>query len=190
MVKKIPLGSKKYPNLYTLVDDEDYEYLSFGNWHPNKTQCTGRDDFYATGHNIGSMHRFIVFVGMGIDIEKEDDVDHINGNGLDNRRSNLRVVSHRQNCQNKHTEKTSKYPGVSFMHKRNVWRADINIKYKQIALGTFKSELEAFNAYKKAVHDLGEQVVCELDSSNHERSGDAFKSPTPLLKEAVGKDGV
>jgi hypothetical protein len=91
--------------------------------------------------------------------------DHINGDGLDNRRCNLRIVTRRQNTQNRHDERFSKYPGV--VNSKNGFRAVINIKGKNKYLGSFKKtpkgEKKAFEAYKNAVHKLtGEKLICEL----------------------------
>ena len=72
-------------------------------------------------------------------------VDHINGDGLDNRMCNLRYATRRQNCQNrrKSSNKTSKYKGVDWNIKGKIYRAKIVFNGKQIHIGDFKTELEA-----------------------------------------------
>jgi hypothetical protein len=80
-----------------LVDDDDFIKVSSGTWCAQRAKTT----FYAHGHiphrkKIISMHRFI----MGDPEGKE--IDHINGNGLDNRKENLRIVSHQENMINIH----------------------------------------------------------------------------------------
>jgi hypothetical protein len=156
MVKKIELTNGKF----TLVDEEDFEYLSEYSWYVYSKNKTRE---YAGNIDNGYMHRTICFVGMGIDLGEKDVVDHINGDTLDNRRCNLRVVTHRQNSQNRHHTKSSKYPGVCWSTKGKKWASYININNKLKNLGYFKYEEEAFEAYKKAVHELtGELVVCEL----------------------------
>lgn len=159
MVKKIPLGSRKYPGHYALVDDEDFDFLNQWKWYAKK----GRYTFYACKSGSSTkkprphykMHRCIMGYPKGM-------VDHINGNGLDNRRCNLRIVTPRQNCQNQHVKRASKYPGVRFHSQNKNWIAEIQTKGIRRHLGVYKTEKEAFKAYRAAVHELGEKLVCEL----------------------------
>ena len=129
MVKEIPLTQGKV----ALVDDEDYEWLNQYNWQASNEK--GR--FYVKkGNYLGvingkqrstsvRMHRLIM------NAPENMVVDHINGNGLDNRKENLRIVSNRQNLQNLHIKKTSKYPGVSWQKTRNKWISLIRVNGKQ-----------------------------------------------------------
>lgn len=80
------------------------------------------------------------------------DVDHRNGNGLDNRRANLRVTTHALNCANsrKRTTNTSGFKGVSFDRRRGNWRAYIVKDYKQRGLGRFSTPEAAAAAYDAA----------------------------------------
>lgn len=84
------------------------------------------------------------------------EVDHINRNKLDNRRENLRIVTHQQNNFNRGSEKqsTSVYKGVNFLPKRQSWRAQIGKDYKQTQIGEFKKERWAAMAYDIAAKDL------------------------------------
>lgn len=139
------------------VDDEDYEFLSQYKWHANKnyqTYYAKRSDQRDGISSIISMHRDIMGRSEGMQI------DHIDGNGLNNQKSNLRFVTVRQNAQNKkNINKTSKYPGVRWDKDRNKWRANIYINGKTKHLGRFESEEDAFCAYRKTVGDIGEAVV-------------------------------
>jgi hypothetical protein len=102
-------------------------------------------------HKIAFMHHAI----LGQPINKME-VDHINGNPLDNRRSNLRIISHRQNCLNRRIHrssgmKSSKYPGV-YWHKENKkWVSRFKFRDKYIHVGSFKDEKCAYDAYIDAL---------------------------------------
>lgn len=79
--------------------------------------------------------------------------DHINRNGLDNRKANLRPATHTQNIWHrakfKHHSR-SKYKGVDFANDMNRWRARIRVNGKRIYLGSFKNEFEVAKAYDRA----------------------------------------
>lgn len=79
--------------------------------------------------------------------DKKIEVDHVNGNTLDNRRSNLRVVTHQENMMNKANYKnnTSKIKGVSFNKKKGLWVARIQVGKNRIFLGSSKDKAVAEN---------------------------------------------
>lgn len=148
-MKKIPLTQ----GLFALVDDEDFEYLNQWKWYALKDGNT----FYAV-RKSKSVNGKRDLVRMHVEVlgKKEGFVsDHINGNGLDNRRhENLRHVTHRQNLQNRHSEKSSKYPGVSWRKETSQWLAQIRLDGKKKYLGYFASEEEASQAYQTAAGAL------------------------------------
>jgi len=78
-------------------------------------------------------------------------VDHIDNNALNDKLYNLQIISHRLNLT-KDKKASSKYAGV-FLYKPNKWRASIKLNNKTKYLGTFKKEIEAANAYKKALKE-------------------------------------
>lgn len=80
------------------------------------------------------------------------DLDHINGDKLDNRIANLREATRKQNMQNvrQHKHNTSGYKGVAWHSQRNKWRAYIFDSYRQIHLGLFDSREAAYAARLKA----------------------------------------
>jgi hypothetical protein len=89
-------------------------------------------------------------------------VDHINGDGLDNRRANLRIVTAQQNNWNRRFRRTgrSKYTGVTWDGRRDKWRADIYENRRKIFLGHFAEEEEAARAYDSAAKEnRGEYAV-------------------------------
>jgi hypothetical protein len=97
------------------------------------------------------MHRVI----MGVN-GPELHIDHINGNGLDNRKSNLRVVSRSQNMWNsrKPCTNSSGYKGVCMDKEKGKWVSHIKKHNKQMHLGYFNTPEEAYEAYCKAAKEL------------------------------------
>ena len=139
----------KYINLtqgkQAIVDDGDYEMLMLNKykWHVEKW----RRVFYAVSRikkEVISMHRLL----LGY-FPKGYQTDHINGDGLDNRRCNLRKVTIRENGQNRHHPKSSQYPGVSWRKDIKKWSSKIRINGRKRHLGCFENEQEAANIYKK-----------------------------------------
>lgn len=146
-MREIPLTR----GLMALVDDEDYELLSPHKWHASQANAK----FYAA-RNSGRppnrmplrMHRIICPVPPGMQ------VDHINGNTLDNRRANLRPATHAQNVHNRGITRfnMSGYKGVTWNHRR--WMARIEVDGLPKYLGTFDSPAEAHAAYRVAAEKL------------------------------------
>ena len=151
-MRKIKLSQGKF----ALVDDADFDWLSKWKWYAAK----GRNTWYA-GRNVripGSkrrtslrMHRFILGITTTLACG-----DHINGNGLDNCRSNIRRATHAQNSRNQkiRTNGASKFKGVARNKLANKWIAQIKFEYKNIGLGYFKSEIKAARAYNKKAKEL------------------------------------
>lgn len=145
-MKIINFTNKKGEFFEILVDDEDYNFVSQCKWYVTKNGNT----FYAKNDSFFGkkvyMHRAI------LNFPKDKVIDHINGNGLDNRKTNLRICTKQQNCFNskKGIGYTSSYLGVSWDKNRNLWTAGITIGEKRIALGRFEIEEEAAKAYNDA----------------------------------------
>lgn len=143
--RQIPLNKDKF----AIIDAADYEWLNQWKWI---TQQNKKTIFYATrtrwngsGLTTIRMHRLILGVGKG------EQVDHINGDGLDNRRCNLRVCSQQENTFNKRKSenKSSKYKGVSWKKQAKKWVARITINRKLTNLGYFNTQESAAHAYNE-----------------------------------------
>jgi hypothetical protein len=132
---------------FTIVDVEDYQKLAQHDWHLWES---GSYNQYAIRYEKGKslkMHREIMNAPVGLV------VDHKNGDGLDNRKENLRVVTRTQNHYNRRKtirKTTSKYKGVHRITDRKAYCAKIRYKCKTIFLGYYKDEIEAAKAYDEA----------------------------------------
>jgi hypothetical protein len=141
---EIPLTRNKF----TLVDDIDHEKLSKYKWNCSTTgyACRSLPRPKEGKRQLEWMHRVIM------DAPKGMDVDHINGDGLDNRRSNLRICTRSQNRKNSGVQKNnrSQFKGVHWNKRLKKWQVDIISDKKREYLGLFLSEQDAALAYNKA----------------------------------------
>ena len=147
-VRLIPLTKGKF----AIVDPHDYPWLSKFKWHV----VTQNGYFYACRRPSVGEFRTSRSVWMNREILNAPPrllVDHHNHDTLDNRKSNLRLATYAENGYNRRKlkkSKSSRFKGVSFHKKRNVWRAVISTTGRSIHLGEFKSELQAAKAYDGA----------------------------------------
>lgn len=128
----------------SLVDDEDFEMLSKFKWYAEKTKSThyAMCYFYNTDKNRKDhyrMHRKILGCTNRTEV-----IDHIDGNGLNNQKSNLRICTQAQNRLNskKRLNNKSGFIGVSLFENK-VYRARIHMNKKEYHLGYFKTAIEA-----------------------------------------------
>jgi hypothetical protein len=157
-VRIIPLSQGKY----ALVDEADYAELARYRWCVswNVSGKQGhRKTFYAARSEKGRtirMHRQIMGAARG------EVVDHINHNGLDNRRSNLRVCSQAENMRNRRGwgGRTSRYKGVSYLRRSDTWQAVIVCEGRRYNLGQFDSETDAAGAYNAKARELFGEFAC------------------------------
>jgi len=135
--------------LVLLIDGDDWARLGHHSWWAYKNGNT----FYVCrtaktprGRRHVPIHREIMGAQPGFE------VDHINRDGLDNRRTNLRVCTRAQNTENAPhpSGKYSNYRGVSWDITRDKWTASISIKNRATRLGRFADEADAARAYDVA----------------------------------------
>lgn len=128
----------------TKIDLEDIDKIKYIKWHFIKTRG------YARGNNKNGkdfmLHRFL------LNPEDNEFVDHINGDKLDNRKCNLRIVTKSQNGMNSKTpsNNTSGVKGVYWDKRSEKWEASIQINMKKRCLGYFKEKEDAIKARREA----------------------------------------
>lgn len=136
---EIIIESKVYGVIRVKIDNDDLEKCSKLTWHYAKN----KDSKYIQTRIKGKMvklHRYIMIINNSNLV-----VDHINRNPLDNRKSNLRICSYKENSFNKsiRVDNTSGIPGVSFHKINKKWRAKIKYNNLTIHLGYFEDINEA-----------------------------------------------
>lgn len=145
-IRFIPLTQGKH----AIVDTVDFERISKFKWAYSNGYARRVIRPHRTKQVVIFMHREVLYVPDGML------PDHINGNGIDNRRSNLRVCTRSQNCRNKQkirSKTTSKYKGVYWSKTQRKWKAEIKIDRAtktRRCLGSFSSEYQAAMAYRIA----------------------------------------
>ena len=155
----IALGRKK--TLHAVVDDEDYERLSCVPWIGQKSGNT----WYAGTTVVPDVHRVWMHrLLLGVS-DSSIRIDHINHDGLDNRKTNLRILSPQQNRFNARPEIRAACHSCFFgvfrntSGRKNPWRAGINIDGRYKHLGCFRTEGEAAKAYDEAALRVHGQSV-------------------------------
>lgn len=161
--RRIPLTRGKY----AIVDPDDFGWLNKHKWHIS----TGGGTFYAVrttrlqnGKNriVIKMHRQLLKVPHHLF------VDHINHNGLDNRKANLRPATGAQNNRNRRKVRLnsfhSKYKGLTWYKREKRWAVRIMADRKSVFLGYFQNEIDAAKAYDIAA----KKYFCEFAALNFE----------------------
>jgi hypothetical protein len=159
-MKTIPLTQEKV----AIVDDEDYEKLAVHKWYAhvgNNHKNKNKRIYYAARCKKGKtilMHREIMSCPEGME------VDHINGNTLYNRKSNLRICTSADNTYNSRSRiATSSYKGVCLHKLTKKWYSQISYKHKKHYIGLFKNEVLAAKAYDDSAKELfGEYARCNF----------------------------
>jgi hypothetical protein len=145
-VRRVAVG-----NLFAIVDEADYELVGQHQWrllwgHKRKLYATR-----SSQQGLVYMHRLIAQTPVGYE------TDHINGDGLDNRRANLRTATRSQNAANTWKPRrpdgmpaSSVFKGVSWDRSRHKWQSKIGLHGRCRSLGRYDSEIEAARAYDQA----------------------------------------
>jgi len=156
--REIPLTN----GFVAVIDACFFEMLSQWNWRALKN----KKRHYATRKSAISwstvyMHRELMVRILGRKLSKCEQVDHINGNGLDNRSANLRIATQQQQNMNRRklVPRSSKFKGVHFVRMPNCklrkpWRASIRKSDRTYHLGLYETELDAAIAYNTAACTL------------------------------------
>ena len=149
--RRIPLNGKHGVGRFALVDEEDYWALKDIPWHAREVPESRT--FYACSigadQNSRYMHRMIMKP------RPKEPVDHVNCNGLDNRRCNLRLAGDGKNTRNRgHVQERNKsgYAGIRRAIKASVekWEAHITLEGRHYYLGSFPSKLKAAEVRRAA----------------------------------------
>ena len=141
----IPLSKGKV----ALIDLEDLPRVSQYPWHARQSNRVDHIWYaYRTGPSGQkiALHRFLMDAPPGVE------VDHVSGDGLDNRRANLRLATHRQNLTNqrKRLNRSSRFKGVHWCKRDVAWVARITVNDRMRCLGYFAVEQDAAQAYNAA----------------------------------------
>lgn len=143
-MKEIPLANGRG---IVLVDDADYLWLGSLKWHISGRGAYAEHSAWRNGKVVTlKMHREIMRPPRGVP------VDHIDGNGLNNQRANLRICTSAENSMARHfiTPGTSRFKGVCWNSGARKWLAQIQAGRKRFSLGLFADEVSAARAYDEA----------------------------------------
>jgi hypothetical protein len=160
-----------------IVDDDDYEELSKYKWFLHKDGYAVRNIRLGVNKRTAEMmHRVIMKTPKGLE------VDHIDGNKLNNCKANLRNCTHKQNMGNlkKRSNGKSKYKGVSRVTGSNKWQSYVLHQGETIYFGVYSSEKDAASVYNDwaiktfgefaSLNDIGEHEVLEKNPKRNIRT--------------------
>lgn len=170
-----------------IIDAADVPLVDGSNWSSHITTSTvyaQRSKKTGGKREFIRMHRLILEVPSGMVI------DHINGNGLDNRRSNLRIATVSQNLQNqrRNSANTSGFKGVAWCNRTGRWQSKIKLMQTQYHLGRYDTPEEAHAVYCEAARRLYGDFANPGEAwAEHQKiSSDAGKK----LRSVLAKVGI
>jgi hypothetical protein len=151
LARFIPVGR----NHMALVDESDYARLLVFRWHLNQSGYAVRVQHSprVRGKRTSAqfrMHRLV------LEAPPDLQVDHINGDRLDNRRSNLRLATAAEQRRNEGVVRggSSRFKGVTWSKERGLWEAQIKHQRKRMFLGRYRDEVLAARAYDETARSL------------------------------------
>lgn len=166
VVKRIPLSGRRGAGRFVLVDDADFEWLSKYSWclaaRPTKTNPLR--GYASRGVTAGGNAALILMHREILNLQVGEQADHIDRDGLNNTRANLRKATAAENCQNQGSSNirngqptSSQYKGVGFFERpgrRKHWTAHITVDRKRKTIGYYLTEIEAARGYDEAAKRL------------------------------------
>lgn len=148
-VIKLSQGKESIIDLSDVVNVSQYKW--YANWDGHNYYAVRNVTCLDGKRRKIGLHNFLIGVGIN-----GFEVDHINGQTLDNRRSNLRLVTHRENTSNRKEKreqtKTSRYVGVHLEKRTGHWIARIQKEGNRISLGSFRDQDSAYYAYQRELN--------------------------------------
>lgn len=142
-MKTIPLTQGKY----ALVDEYGFTLVGDYNWHAYKRK--GSHVWYARRNTSRPKRKTVLMHRVIIGAKEGETLDHKNGNGLDNRRANLRICTRSEQQLNCRSSSKYGFRGIGFSpksKKESKWYAHVKVKGKHIALGSYATAIEAARA--------------------------------------------
>ena len=205
MSKKYIIESPKYGTKEVLIDEEDYDLVDGIKWTAKKNTKTSKNKFYVkrninfrmvtdpkTGkrkqkQDCQQLHREIIKRKLNFKEEdiKGKQVDHINGDPLDNRRENLRLVTDKENKWNKGLRKnnTSGYVGVNWHKQTQKWNARARFTCEQTGrektkfLGYYNDKEEAARAYDRwVIYNRDEHAYTNFPREEYKGEQNEYKT--------------
>lgn len=185
-MKKIDVSTPKFPNTFALVDDQDFDFLSQWKWYRHGDGRKGYVQRRESGRTI-SMHRVILGATDG------EFVDHRDGDGLNNQRSNLRICNLRDNARNirkTSNRKSSRFLGVHFDRARKAFVGQVRVMRKLVWFGRFQAEEEAAIARDAAaILHHGEFASLNFPTIPAPRTQASPPAEAPAEAEQTKKEG-
>jgi hypothetical protein len=187
MVVRIPLSGKHGKGKVALVDEVDADLADL-KWH-----CTAAG--YATrksGPKAFYLHRLIIDRVIGEQLHESEKVDHIDRNKLNNRRSNLRVVTHAQNLANANRRRDNEhgYRGVTYNKHTDRWFARLQVNQRTIHLGHFDTPEQAAKAYDAAARQYLPEHHGQLNFPDEVHDLKEISHPGMFVTNTSGYRGV
>lgn len=146
-MKKIPLTK----GMEALVDDQDYKFLMQWDWQYHSTDNGGYAVRTIRNPTKKIWMHHVVATRKGLVIKSC--CDHIDRNGVNNRRDNLRLATSSQNGANRFRKNKSGFRGVYWYPRYSKWSTQIRVEGKLHNLGYFTDKIEAAKAYNKAAEE-------------------------------------